>query len=171
MSLMSSSCPTLIFSQSALFHSYNLVSVSSKAQIPLSSDPMQSAENCSDSSAPFIILYYSLKCGHALFLNIFAHFEHSHLTIEIDLLETCHLVLLSSRSAGLLERLHEWLEERLGMGGVGPSPELCTASYRLSMDPSCCHGKRQTYRQNINLKADTVYKWNSPILSHKPCES
>lgn len=59
----------------------------------------------------------------------------------MDLPEPRHLLVLSSsRTAGLQERLQVRLqvrlEERLGMGGGGPSLELCTTSYRLSIDPS-----------------------------------
>lgn len=56
--------------------------------------------------------------------------------MDIDLPEPLHLMLSSSSTAGLQERLQERLDERLGMGGAGPSVELCTASYRLSIDPS-----------------------------------
>lgn len=71
------------------------------------------------------------------------------LTIEMDLPEPRHFALSSSRTAGLQERLHERLhvrlEERLGMVWGGPSLELCTASYRLSIDPSWSHVHRQTH--------------------------
>lgn len=56
--------------------------------------------------------------------------------MDIDLPEPRHFVLSFSRTAGLQERLHDWLDDRLGMGCGGPSLELCTASYRLSIDPS-----------------------------------
>lgn len=56
--------------------------------------------------------------------------------MDIDLPEPRHFVPSSSKTAGLQERLHERLEERLGTGCGGPSLELCTASYRLSIDPS-----------------------------------
>ncbi|PWA20246.1 hypothetical protein CCH79_00003596, partial [Gambusia affinis] len=49
---------------------------------------------------------------------------------------------LPSSTAGLQERLQERLDERLGMGGAGPSVELCTASYKLSIDPSWARHNR-----------------------------
>ena len=119
-------------------------------------------------------------CGHAWH---YVHSECAPLTMDIDLPEPRHFVSLSSRTAGLQERLQERLDERLGMGWGGPSLELCTASYRLSIDPSWCRVARQTGRQtdsrqivretgrqtgaqlldSWNLEAGVIYEW---ISSH-----
>lgn len=86
--------------------------------------PTQSAHDCSHGST-----------AHRLYdVLVWWTCVRGPLTIEMDLPDPRHLLVLSSsRTAGLQERL----EERLGMGrGGGPSLELCTASYRLSIDPS-----------------------------------
>lgn len=61
-----------------------------------------------------------------------------HLTVEVRLAESGGLVLSSSSKATL--------QERLGTGWGPPALQLCTASYRLSVEPSCpsthTHGMR-----------------------------
>lgn len=86
--------------------------------------------------------------------------KHAPLTMDIDLPEPRHFVLLSSRTAGLQERLQERLDERLGMGCGGPSLELCTASYRLSIDPSYVDGHTHTYLlDSWNVESGVIYEW------------
>lgn len=64
--------------------------------------------------------------------------------MDVDLPEPRLFALSSSRTAGLQERLQERLEERLGTGCGGPS-EFCTASYRLSIDPSWQHDRQTLF--------------------------
>lgn len=110
-----------------------------KVLIALKSDPMQTGHDWQ-----FTICTTCMCIDLTVYVHDVWNCVCVPLTMDIDLPEPRHFALSSSRTAGLHERLHDRLEERLGMGCGGPSLELCTASYRLSIDPSWPHVDRHT---------------------------
>ena len=78
-------------------------------------------------------------------------------TMEIDLPAPLQRLLSSRSTTGLAERLQEWLELRLGAVRVSPSPELCTASYRLSMEPSCMSTTRMCLQRGVSRQSASIH--------------